>query len=161
MQTPPSTLEESRAEAEETRADYERQFDEWRMTNNFERAAAPIMSISKAWHERGDLTAEDVEALKEYMRNPLWVLRLLAVSIGQKATSAQSRHSLIPHVLERLADPVPQVRLEAIYTLRVIGDESVISNLDPMLKDPDPEVAHEAGKTIIKFSGRPTGEQGQ
>jgi HEAT repeat protein len=140
--------------ARRTQEDFDRDFAKWHAENDFQQAAAPVMAVNAASRERGDVSIDDVKTLVTYMESPIWPLRQLAVSVGQKATSTASRQALLWPVIARLSDEVPDVRREAVYTLRVIGSTDSIRYLRPLLKDPDPRISKETAKTIEKLSKR-------
>jgi hypothetical protein len=145
--------------AEKNRPPYDQEYNEWHRTSDVRQATAPIMAINLSARENGDIKPEDVQLLLEYMQNSAWPLRQLALSVAQKATSVSTRKALLPSVVNHLADEVPDVRLEAVYTLRVIGTVAEAGYLKPLVKDSDPKVAQEASKAIATLSQRQNSTQ--
>ena len=55
---------------------------------------------------------------------------------------------IAPVVLPSLSDSNSQVRMNALYALKLCKDPAMISHIEPLLQDPDPQVRERASQTI-------------
>ena len=79
----------------------------------------------------------------------------IALSLGSKKLREQAHDyavelgsPLLDELVSYLTDPVPEVRKEMALVLMEIGDEAAIPYLEPLLSDPDREVADRANRAI-------------
>ncbi len=79
----------------------------------------------------------------------------IALSLGNKKLREQAHDyavelgsPLLDELVSYLTDPVPEVRKEMALVLMEIGDEAAIPYLEPLLSDPDREVADRANRAI-------------
>jgi HEAT repeat protein len=82
----------------------------------------------------------------------------LALSLSKPDLRDQSRvylvelgTPLLTELVTYLADPVVEVRKNMVLVLMEIGDPAAIPYLEPLLSDPDPEVADRANRAIAKL----------
>jgi HEAT repeat protein len=82
----------------------------------------------------------------------------LALSLSDAKLAEQSREylielgsSLLSEYASYLSDPVPQVRRGMAVVLMRIGDPAAIPALEPLLSDPNKEVADQANRAIARL----------
>jgi hypothetical protein len=126
----------------------------WEKTPEYQTTQAELRKIDAAIHERGFLTADEAEALINYMHSPHYGVRVPGAAMAGYARFEPARSVLLPYVLGLLSNRVSAVRLWAANSLGKMGDKSVTPSLIPLLKDPIPLVAKAAQEAISKLESR-------
>lgn len=120
---------------------------EWRFTKDYTNARDTFISVKKAAVTRGDFSDDELQYLVSSMQNTQqFYMRVTALGLVSKATTEHSKAVLKPNVLTCLNDDVAFVRAAAAEALVFLGDKNTITNLDPLLHDPEPHVAALAKK---------------
>jgi hypothetical protein len=126
----------------------------YKKTREFQAEQAKMMKIYAAVEARGGPTADEAEAVINYMRSPYYGIRRIGAVIAGYAHFEPARSVLLPHVVGLLSDRASVVRLWATDSLGRMGDKSVIPSLQPLLKDPIPLVARAAQEAISKLQNQ-------
>jgi C-terminal processing protease CtpA/Prc len=130
---------------------------EWPKTDDIQKANAQLLSIHNAARQRGDLNPSEVVILDHYLGSTQAVLREIATLVAADAASDSSRRAVQASVIQRLKDPSPDVRKEALATLESFDDRRVIPAMQALLEDPDPAVASEARSLTENFGQKRAG----
>ncbi|MCS7186880.1 MAG: HEAT repeat domain-containing protein [Armatimonadota bacterium] len=96
-------------------------------------------------------TSQEMELLKKFARDPDKFIRCRALSALRDVRDPQQRQEAIKIALERLKDPEWVVRNYAMRVIAAQGAKEYVSQILPLLNDPQPEVREEAKKTLQKL----------
>jgi HEAT repeat protein len=73
---------------------------------------------------------------------------------GLKALRGLKAQSTIPKIVGCLKNPEPNVKRDACRTLAVIGDKGQVSDIEPLLQDPDKGVVKDANDAIFALKAK-------
>ncbi len=93
-------------------------------------------------------TPQELDLLRKFVRDSNEFIRCRALAALSDVRDPQQRQEAIKIALERLKDPDWLVRVFALRVLAKQAAKECVSQILPLLNDPQPEVRQEARKTL-------------
>jgi HEAT repeat protein len=128
---------------------------------HFERAAAALRGVIEDPQEADEVRARALEALGPY--DATWVRQAItqAYESGRRRLKVGAVHAMgrsaeprwLPLITRELSNEDPELRYEAAVACGTIADESVVSNLLPLVADPDDDVRLAAVSALGEIGG--------
>ena len=100
---------------------------------------------------RRPFTSDEMAKLREFARDPIWMIRCRALRALSYAQTDQQRKEAIQIAVQRLRDKEGVVRFYAVLALDRLQARETVPDLLPLLNDPDPDVRKVVLKTLTRF----------